>query len=68
MKLPQYAQNYPLTELVSIRCKGRCKKRRVALLSKTTWEKQGVNNNIELFAKCLVCGFQARDKYNWIKI
>ena len=68
MALPEYARHVPREKLVRILCRGTCGASRYAEVSKIPWSKEGMPIDPGLFAKCLRCGYRARDNYNWQKV
>jgi len=68
-KLPGYAKNANRKRVVRILCKGECKATRWAEMS-VDYPGKEVLSNAELFdftAKCLKCGYQAKDPYDWLR-
>jgi len=68
VKLPGYAEHLPRQRLVKILCRGTCGKTRYAEVSRTPWKREGGAVDRDLFATCLVCGYRARDNYNWTSV
>jgi len=68
MSIPQYAQNTPRHKLVNIVCRGSCGRPRYAEVSKVPWTEEGPNDDPELYATCLKCGYEAKDSYNWVRV
>ncbi|MCB9729576.1 MAG: hypothetical protein H6744_08310 [Deltaproteobacteria bacterium] len=68
MQIPKYAQHVPRSSLVRIVCRGACQVVRYAEVSKTPWSSAGPNMDMELSARCLVCGYTADDNYNWMRL
>jgi hypothetical protein len=68
MKLPEYAKSTPKSLLVNIDCRGACNTSRYAKVSKLPWNKHGPNNDPDMWAECLRCGYKAEDSYNWRQV
>jgi hypothetical protein len=68
MALPKYAQSTPRNYLVRIECRGKCNESRFAKLSKLPWLRHGPNEDQDMWAVCLVCGYKATDSYNWLVV
>lgn len=68
MSIPQYAQRTLRHQLVLIICHGICGRTRYAEISQDHWSGDGSNDNPTSFATCLKCGYEAKDKYNWIRV
>ena len=67
--LPAYAQRADPTRLVRILCKGPCRKTRWGEMNADYPGKDVLRNAQpgEFTATCLVCGYVARDQYNWFR-
>lgn len=69
-RLPEYARNAYRRKVVKITCKGACR-------GKTRWAEMEIDypgretlrqmNLGDLKARCLVCGWEAPDPYNWYR-
>ena len=68
MPIPKYAQRTPRNRLVQIICRGACGGTRYAEVSQHNWSGHGPNEDPDLYATCLKCGYKAKDKYNWIRV
>jgi hypothetical protein len=60
-KRPTYAGSIPPGLLVKVQCHGACQTTRYAEVSKYPWTPE----DPDLYATCLVCGYEARDSQNW---
>jgi hypothetical protein len=67
--LPQYAQGANKKRLVKILCKGKCSKQRLAEMS-IDYPGEDILSKMDMSqvtAKCLKCGYIAKDPYNWFR-
>ena len=67
--LPAYAQNANRRRVVKILCKGECIATRWAEMT-VDYPGKEILRRAEAFdytAKCLKCGYQAKDPYNWLR-
>ncbi len=67
--LPRYAQRANRSKLVQMLCKGRCRKTRWAELNREyPGEDELKRASLREFrAKCLYCGHEQTDNYNWYR-
>ena len=68
MKLPKYAQNSKIENLVNILCRGKCQTSRYATIKSNERNNMGTKITSDSKAECLVCGYIASDCSNWNKV
>jgi hypothetical protein len=68
MVIPEYARNVLPHRRVRILCQGACGVPRHAEASKDHWLKTEDAIRTGLYARCLKCGYEARDNYSWERL
>lgn len=68
-KLPAYANSIPEKYLIKILCRGKCSRGRWAVLNLPYPGKSALRSAAfgTYRGKCLVCGYEATDNYNWYR-
>lgn len=68
-KLPDYAKSTAQELLIRILCRGKCSMMRWARLNEPYPGKSALRSSPmgTYTAKCLVCGYEAIDNYNWFR-